>query len=219
MKETKELIDVLSLDVSADARGGIKAFATRYWLSFFIVVLISGLLTAGIAHFWPEDAHVPVEPSMSYFLEALLWIFGVGAAAAIAYEGVFPGPVRKPFLILAGLLLSLGSACLFWKASTLSLGRELPVELDILRGRCGFFIMLTAPISTAWMFAVLRMGATTRSWWPGLWGGASMACVGAFFMHLVCPHDNPLHLMMWHFVPVMTLMSAGAFAGRWVLKW
>lgn len=217
MKRTQELIRQLASDLS---RSTVTIrFPFKFWMSFTFLACVTGLSTAYIAQNWPQDAHLPAHISLVYLIEAALWGFGAIAAAWLSYDAGFPGPGRKNVYRVASVILTVAACCVVWKWSSLSMSEEALMEMDVLRGRCGIFIAGSSAVASACMFFVVRGAAPTRLSWAGLWSAASMSCVGAFFMHLVCPHDNPLHLLVWHFLPIAVLMAVGAVLGSKVLRW
>ncbi len=217
MNKTQDLINHLVTDSKASSLQ--KQFSLKFWTIFFLFFVLSGLSVLYITQNWPEDAHLPLSLSFGYFAEAFLWVLGSLASGWIAYEASFAGPLTQKVVRIAGLILGVAACCILWKWNSLSLASELPLEVDLLRGRCGFFIAFSAVFSSVGLFFVVRGAAPTRLAWAGLWSAASMACVGAFFMHLVCPHDNPLHLIVWHFSPTVGLMLLGAVVGTRALRW
>jgi hypothetical protein len=66
-----------------------------------------------------------------------------------------------------------------------------------------FMLHRAAPLSPGWtgMFALLS--------------AASLALLGT---RLLCPRDDPRHVLLWHFIPLLALVGLGARLGRWSLS-
>ncbi|MDE1153818.1 MAG: DUF1109 domain-containing protein [Micavibrio sp.] len=77
------------------------------------------------------------------------------------------------------------------------------------------------------LFMVVPLAATTfmltrgAPVWRG-WAGYSMVlAIGSFCaigMRFLCPNDQPAHLLVWHFMPVMVFALAGIALGKILLK-
>ena len=75
-------------------------------------------------------------------------------------------------------------------------------ELDLWRGRCGFIILGLAALHTTALVFWAKKGASSSPRHSGLFAALSAAALGCLLMQTVCNHDNSLHLIIWHFVPL-----------------
>lgn len=78
-------------------------------------------------------------------------------------------------------------------------------------------IMLLAPLFS--VFFMLRRGATTFQLLPGYAATLAAASGAALGMRFFCPLDGGIHLLIWHFSPVVTYAVGGAVIGQKFLKW
>lgn len=60
----------------------------------------------------------------------------------------------------------------------------------------------------------VRAGSTIEPGWTGAWVAMAAAAAGAAGMAVICPIDLSAHQLLWHFLPVAALGTAGVFVGR-----
>lgn len=69
-------------------------------------------------------------------------------------------------------------------------------------------------------FGLVKKLAPTSPWLMGLLLGLSTCAVGAFGIGFSCDIDDPLHLLIFHFItPAILLGGLGAFIGKKWLRW
>ena len=69
------------------------------------------------------------------------------------------------------------------------------------------------------LFAMLRRAAPLRRAWSAALATLAAVALSAFATQLICPVDDPAHLLVGHVLPVACLSVWGAFAGRRWLNW
>ena len=69
------------------------------------------------------------------------------------------------------------------------------------------------------MFFIVRMGAPTHSGQAGAIAAFSATALAYFCMRLIEANDHPLHLLIWHALPVLILSLVGLLAGKAFLRW
>jgi hypothetical protein len=88
-------------------------------------------------------------------------------------------------------------------------------ELDFYQGRCGIIILAAGTLVSVIGFSVIRRIVFAPA---GEIGGSALlssGCFASFIMQFVCAHENPLHLFIWHFMPLMLLgLAALCFEKR-----
>ena len=65
----------------------------------------------------------------------------------------------------------------------------------------------------------MRAGAAISPAAAGAAGGQLAAAVAAAMYALHCFDDSPLFVALWYPLAALTVLAAGALAGRWVLRW
>lgn len=68
------------------------------------------------------------------------------------------------------------------------------------------------------MFLTVRLGAPIRTIRAGGMAAASAAAFSYLGMRLLEANDDPLHLLIWHAAPVLTLSLIGMAAGKILLR-
>jgi len=79
-------------------------------------------------------------------------------------------------------------------------------------------IILTSLPTSAVLFFLIRKAAPLKRDKVGflvLLSGAAYAALG---VHFTCIDDSPLHIVMWHLLPVVIVAVIGIFLGRRVLR-
>ena len=71
----------------------------------------------------------------------------------------------------------------------------------------------------ALLFFMLRQAAPVQKGKTGFFAALAIASLGAMGTQFICHSDNPLHVLLWHFFPVLLVGSLGFFLGRLLLRW
>jgi hypothetical protein len=213
-QKISHLIQNLSQDLSRPSE--TRGWTGRFWISWILCFVLVGMATWYTTYRWPYRAYLPTDLTQPMFwVESVFWILASIAAAICAYQSSFPIWPKYQTKIFTGGLIAALILYTLTKGGDGSFSSELGLE----RGGCGIFIFLFGAISAGWMVTVIRKAAPTRLAEAGAWSAASAGCIGATFMHLVCPHENFVHLLLWHFSPVILLVAIGAGTARKVLSW
>ncbi|MBK7844179.1 MAG: DUF1109 family protein [Bdellovibrionales bacterium] len=120
-----------------------------------------------------------------------------------------------------GLILSIGFATYLLLIGVL-LGSAItlknPMALSGMDCIIGVGALSVMPL--IFFLRLVRKLAPTSPWLMGLLLGISTSALGAFGIGFSCAMDDPLHLLVFHFVaPAMVLGGIGAFAGKKWLRW
>lgn len=180
---------------------------TMKWLalSFLISIFALNILP------WNE---LRLENSL-YFWENFLW-FGLSLISAVAfYYGSFPekSPLW-PQLLSAAVFLVLLSLVTAHSNET-----PFTEELSLWRGRCGFLITMIAMAHSTGMIMWAKKGAPRSPRMAGAWASLSASALGCLLMQVICLYDNSLHLMVWHFLPLLLITFFGALIAQKTLRW
>jgi hypothetical protein len=193
-----------------------RGWTGKFWTSWVSCFALIGLATWYTTYRWPYRAFLPSDLNQPMFwVESAFWIMASIASAVCAYQSSFPvWPKNQAKAFALGLI-----AALFLYTLTKSGAESFSGEVGLERGGCGIFIFLFGALSAVWMVSIIRKAAPTHLAETGAWAAASTGCLGATFMHMVCPHENIAHLLMWHLTPVVLLVSVGSVTARKVLSW
>jgi hypothetical protein len=213
-RSTEELIRALSSRI--ESRGRVLSFG-RFMSRFLagcVAFFLPGLILAPTRADIYERVRAP-----DFWIETGLWVMTAVVSAALVYRSAIPGLMKKGEQKWAALPLAL--VCALWGARLEATGftYELASEMDLWRGRCGFVILAVGIAAGALLMAWARRAAPTHPRFTGVWAAVCAGSLGSFAMQIVCAHDNALHLLVWHVVPVALLAGAGAWAGTRWLRW
>jgi hypothetical protein len=84
---------------------------------------------------------------------------------------------------------------------------------------CAICIAALALIPSAFIFALLRKGASVRQSQAGSFTVLAASAMGCLTLRLAEDNDSIMHLLQWHYVPTFLFAMIGVFLGKWLLKW
>ncbi len=84
---------------------------------------------------------------------------------------------------------------------------------------CSGEVCLYAFIPGVFLVLMLRRAATVHSGWAGAMCGLAVGLFGYIFLRLTEPNDDILHLMTWHYLPLLAIVALGTICGIRCLKW
>jgi hypothetical protein len=153
-----------------------------------------------------------VSLSFRFWLETFSWIPAIVVTAWLTFHKHNPSSKRKkidqskflpifaPFLLVFIRMHAHGDSMVGGFSDA-----DLLTELDFYRGRCGLIILTTGVLASVIGLSIVRKQIFNNEIEIGGWALASSGCFGSFLMQFVCAHESPLHLFIWHFLPLMLL--------------
>jgi len=164
----------------------------------------------------PDLARLIFGPAFA--LEILGFAIGSGLLAVLALRGAVPG--REPGTV--GRALALGTAVLA-VASTLIHPRDADIVVAAFASigvPCAGATFGLALAPALVLFVALRRGVPLAPASSGALASGSALLLAYLGMRLHCPIDEGWHLLVWHALPVIPAMGAGAFLGAaWLVRW
>jgi hypothetical protein len=216
--QTQKLIQDLSQKVHEPTES--QDWPTQYWASWIGCASIMALLTYVAAALLPDYIHLPTNlRDPRFWVQEGLWLLVALLSARASYVYSFPTERPRESELMLILLMSALCASLFLAIDQISMLRDLGVEAQLDRGPCGGFIALTGALGAGWMFFVIKRAAPIHLSRTATYAALSMATLSSALMHLVCTHENPIHVVIWHLVPVVALGAASAVLGKKLLRW
>jgi len=214
-RETGSLIDSLVKDLPNPSES--KNWRGRYWKNWSVAFLVIGGITLAAALQLPDFIRLPGEFTPGFLLRSGLWLGVFLICAHISYLWSVPlSNLRLPFYAAATLGIGLIGAT-WGMASPEGIFAEWSRELHFGQGPCGFFIALTGGVSGILLLRAMKRGVTGSAQAAGFWTLAAGGCLSSFFMNLVCRHENPSHVLIWHTIPIATLTIIGLVIANKVL--
>jgi hypothetical protein len=155
----------------------------------------------------------------TFFIPELLFLGAISfSSAAAALFLSRPDAMQKPKIRWLPLLFVIPWAVL----ATLNMGPmdgSLAQTMNSMRFDCAGCILLCAAVPAAAMFLMVRKGAAASTGWAGGMTAFSVATFAYLCMRVIEQNDDPLHLVMWHALPVFILCFIGIAAGKTILRW
>ncbi len=191
----------------------------KFLIKFFI---LSACTTLMVYFLLPIRENVADKTHHFYYiLENLLW-FSLSVVSAIAlYYRSFPETTDQllPGLMIALLFALVILALTHHSVGTSDMTHAFSEEMSLWKGRCGMIIIVITFIQSFFLFRWAKTGASGSPALSGILASVSSASLGCLFMQFVCAHDQSLHLLLWHFLPVFAVAFAGQKLGQKVLRW
>jgi hypothetical protein len=154
-----------------------------------------------------------------YLLTLAVLLAGAGLAATLALLGAVPGRIRSRRArgIATGLLLLAITAALLGES-----GATPSTRVFVTTGlRCLVCVGAFGLLPWMTLFWAVARAAPLDGPTSGLCIGAAAFLVGAAAVRVACPLDDPLHLALWHGMPVAlwatgSMVAGGACLARWL---
>jgi hypothetical protein len=207
---TKKLIAALSKDSRTQKK---KTSLFTFLLSIFIICLF--MIVAMALNILPNHFRADIRDKLhdTRFLLQLSLLFLMGSLSAIAaYTASIPGreikyPVRILYFSIV-LSLILFTIPLF-SLETLSLHLGFPCLKDV-------FLFGLAPALI--VFLIIRSLAPLNRVRIAILCSLTAFAYGSIGSQLTCSNENALHILVWHFAPIMIFSLIGGLLGSRLFK-
>ena len=80
-------------------------------------------------------------------------------------------------------------------------------------------ILILGVLPGVLLFIMIRQAAPLDDRQTGILAALAVAALGALGLQFVCLNNHPVHLFLWHFLPVVAVALLGSLLGRWFLNW
>jgi hypothetical protein len=153
-----------------------------------------------------------------------LWSAASLFPALKVYSLAFPdaelaSPILRKLANYAGLPLVLLALFTFTHFETSDLAFQMFRESSYLNGGCGMVILVAGTIHLSFLFSWIRRGATASPMRAGAWAAVSTAAFASFVVQFACANENPIHVLLWHFTPLLILTGLAAVSAKRLLHW
>ena len=141
-----------------------------------------------------------------------LFIATAVGAALLAYPDLYQkrGIAFAPALMLALFLVALFFS---WSAD------QPPAPLPKHTYECTSCIILVSLLPSVWTFYAMRKFASTHSRLAGALALLSAFSIGALWLRLYEVNDSIMHVVLWHYIPMLAIGLLGLWLGKILLKW
>lgn len=211
MENIENLIDRLARDAAPVNPAPHPFMLSLGWVTGAAIYLVVSLWLSGLR---PDLAQKLQEPWFVAELAALALLFVAASlsAAVLAFPDLHQ--MRKAAWAPAGLFALFVAIILFaWRADAP------PAPLPMHSFECTASITLFSLLPAVWTFFSMRRFASTHYRWAGSIALLSAFSVGALWLRLHELNDSIIHVIQWHYLPMLGIGLIGWWLGKRVLKW
>lgn len=181
------------------------------WIALAAAYLLAALLFAGPRPDWALQLHKPL-----YVAEVVLLL---GILISTAYSAAilsFPDLHQQRRAAFAPVWIF----ALFALTMILALFADNPpAPLPVHSFECTLNIFMFSLLPTAGIFYAMRQFASTHLRLSGIVAILFAFSVGALWLRLHEQTDSIIHLIEWHYLPMIAVAALGWWLGKKVLKW
>ncbi|MBI3903133.1 MAG: DUF1109 domain-containing protein [Nitrosomonadales bacterium] len=211
MKDIEQLVEMLAEDATPVRPAPHPFVLSLKWTGAATAYLAVTLAISGLRPDLMQKFHEP------WFVAEIVSLLGIFAATSISAALLaFPDLHQKRTMafapVLAFALFLLVILCA-WSAD------NPPAPLPVHSFECTLSITLVSLLPAVWTFYSMRRFASTHYHLAGGIALLSAFSVGALWLRLHEINDSILHLVQWHYLPMLVVGIIGLWLGKTVLKW
>jgi len=206
---TDELINQLARDVTPVARLPSAGHRFAQWLLFSLAYIAVIMFFYGIR----TDLASVLRDPMFITHTVLLIALGVIAGFAALQISVPERSMSKP---LVGCIAGLTGISLF----LISFQTCTTPGCEAGHGfACSFHIFILGIFPVAALTLMVKRAAPSHRIWSGVLMGLTMIGLSAAALQFACGNSDPLHLLVWHWLPGFLFVAAGIGVASHLFKW
>jgi hypothetical protein len=151
----------------------------------------------------------------AYVIEIVFFAIAAIICAALALKSAIPGRIVSAKEVIMAASLAMTGTVVLIMAHPIATSDPLG---DFARNgwRCAVSTVLLSTLPWLGLWWLVKRGASMSGWLSGLLAGAGALLFSFAGMRIVCPINEPLHLLIWHLLPALTVIGLSAMAG---VKW
>ena len=211
MGNVDELIDKLAQDTAAVKPAPHPYKLSLVWMGWAAAYLVLSLAFSG---FRPDLASKLHD---AWFVAEIAALAGIFVATSLSASLLsFPDihQMRRiafaPVITFALFVLVMLFA---WRAD------NPPAPLPVHSFQCTLGITMLSLLPAAWMFYVMRKFASTHYHLAGCCALLFAFSIGAIWLRLYEVNDSVMHVIQWHYLPMIAVGVIGLWLGKVMLKW
>ena len=211
MSNIDELISKLAQDTAPVKRVPHPFLLSIEWMVVAGFYLAVSLMISGTRHDLWLELHKP------WFVAEIAALAGIFistslSAALLSYPDLHQKR-RIAYAPLATSVLFVLVMCFAWRAD------NPPAPLPVHSFECTLSITLMSLLPAVWTFYVMRKFASTQTHWAGGIAFLFAFSIGALWLRLYENTDSIMHVIEWHYLPMIGFGIIGMWLGKAVLKW
>ncbi len=211
MDNIEQLIKTLSEDTTKLQTAPHPFLQSIKWIIAAAAYLAIALMIFGLR---PDILQALENP---WFIIELVVLFGIFVATSLSTALLaFPDLHQKRSIAFAPLLMfALFVVVIFfaWRVD------YPPASLPSHTYECTFCIILVSLLPAGWTFYSLRKFASIHYRLAGGLALLSAASIGAIWLRLYEVNDSIIHVVEWHYLPMLVVGVIGLWLGEVILKW
>jgi hypothetical protein len=211
MRNIEELVDSLAQDAAPVKPAPHPFMLSLRWVAVAAAYLVVSLGLSGLRPDLMQKLHEPWFVAEMAAL-ALIFIATSLSAAVLAFPDLHQ--MRKAALAPAALFALFMAIIFFaWRADMP------PAPLPVHSFECTLSITLFSLLPATWTFFSMRQFASTHCRWAGTVALLFAFSVGALWLRLHELNDSIIHVILWHYLPMLGIGLVGWWLGKRLLKW
>jgi hypothetical protein len=211
MGNIEELVEALAQDATKVQPAPHPFRLSLRWLAGATAYIVLSLVISGLRPDLMAKFHEP------WFVAEIICLVGILAATSSgAAVLVFPDLHQMRRVVFApAVLLALFVAIIFfsWHADSP------PAPLPQHSYQCTISIALFSILPAAWIFYSMRKFASTHCHLAGSIALLYAFSIGALWLRLHEQNDSVMHVIQWHYIPMVGFGIIGLWVGKVLLKW
>jgi hypothetical protein len=211
MDNIEQLIAGLSKDVQALKPAPRPWLLSLKWLAVAIAYLVVSLAFSGVRPDILTEFHKP------WFVAEIVLLAGIFVSTALSAAVLaFPDlhQQRRTAFAPVWMFALFALVMLFaWLAD------NPPSPLPMHSFECTISILLFSLLPTAGIFYAMRQFASTHLHLSGIVAVLFAFSTGALWLRLHEQTDSIIHLIEWHYLPMIAVAAVGWWLGKKILKW
>lgn len=211
MENIDELISKLARDTAGVRRVSHPFALSAEWLIVAVFYIAATVMFTGVRQDLLPRLH---ETLFAAEIAALVLILITTSlsAALLSYPDLHQ---KRRYALAPAVSFALFVAVMFfaWRADSP------PAPFPVHSFECTLSITLFSLLPAAWTLYVMRKFASTHANWAGAIALLFAFSTGALWLRLYEQTDSIMHVVEWHYLPMIAIGLIGMRLGRIVLKW
>jgi hypothetical protein len=205
--KTDELIERLVAEAQPVRRLADPARRAAWWTVAAVGVALLGVIYFGPRRDLAETWRSPMLLARLGLLGATLWL-----AAISAFRLSVPGGEPRVWtrwwpLVALGALIALSTAEVLTGAVTGSMGSPLRSWMCVRK------VAFAGAIPAVLAIVLIHRAAPIEPRWAALLGVLAAGAAGALTSEMACSIESPIHVLLWHLLPIAVFGLVGAVIG------
>ena len=211
MGSIEELVDTLAQDAAPVKPAPHPLKLSLGWAAAAVGYLVLSLWISGLRPDLMQKLHEPWFAAELVVL-TLIFLSTSLSAAVLAFPDLHQ--MKKTAWAPAGLFALFVVIIFFARRADVP-----PAPLPMHSFECTASITLFALLPAVWTFFSMRKFASTHSHWAGSVALLFAFSVGALWLRLYELNDSIIHVIEWHYLPMLGIGLIGWWMGKRLLKW